>query len=105
MKNLGLPHLRPRCYSETFEDEVAEDILEAVVPKKQDVALRNQIDSFSYQLSYIFEVLLSCGNMPWVDVHLLEMSKEELTGGSVVAVGAEDHVWKFEFRRYREEIT
>ena len=75
------------------------------MPKEQDVTFGNLVDSLSNQLSYIFEILLSCWNMPGVDVDLLEVGEEELAWGGVVAVGPKDHVWKFEFRGDREEVT
>ena len=43
--------------------------------------------------------------MPWVDVSFLEVCEEELTRGSVIAVGTKDHVRKLKLCCYGEEIV
>ena len=42
--------------------------------------------------------------MPWIDVGLLEVSKHELTWGSIIAVWSEEHVGKSQLGCNRERV-
>ena len=80
--------------SETMIHKITVDILEAVVPKEENVAAGDLLDPGPDQLCDLLEVRPPCGHVPWIHICPLEVREEELARGGVVAVGPEDHVWQ-----------
>ena len=68
--------------SERLMHEIAEQVLQTVMPKEYPLALGYCSGPLDCQLDNILEVGFSCGEIVWVDIAFLEVSEPSLDGTS-----------------------
>ena len=52
----------------------------------------------------MINLLLASGNMPWVDVCLLKVGKDQFTGSSIITVRTQQHIRELELGGHLHEV-